>query len=83
MTAIAERQNVREQSARVLELVKKGVYAEARADREKAALESAEAAVSRAEAELEQARQSLGAEGADECPDPRCDRRPLGVRSST
>ena len=34
-TAIAERQNVREQSARVLELVRKGVYAAARADQRK------------------------------------------------
>jgi multidrug resistance efflux pump len=63
-TAVAEHRNAREQSARVLELVRKGVYAEARADRERTALDSAVAAVARAEAELEQARQSLGAEGA-------------------
>jgi multidrug resistance efflux pump len=64
ITAIAERENVRKQSARILELAKKGVYAEARVDQAKTALKTAEAAVSRTEAELEQARQGLGAEGA-------------------
>jgi multidrug resistance efflux pump len=64
VTAIAELENVRKQTARILELAKKGVYAAARVDQAKAALETAEAAVSRAEAELEQARQGLGAEGA-------------------
>jgi multidrug resistance efflux pump len=64
VSAIAEIQSVRKQSARIFELAKKGVYAEARVDQAKAALETADAAVSRAEAEVEKARQSLGAEGA-------------------
>jgi multidrug resistance efflux pump len=63
-TAMAERENVRRQSARIFELVRKGVSSEARSDQGKAALASAEAAVSRAEAELEKARQGLGAAGA-------------------
>ena len=64
VTAVAERENVRKQSARTFELVRKGVSSEARADQGRAALATAEAAVSRAEAELEKARQSLGATGA-------------------
>jgi multidrug resistance efflux pump len=63
--AIAERENVREQTARTFELVKKKVYAEARGDQARAALDTAEAAVSQAEAELERARQNLGPQGAD------------------
>jgi multidrug resistance efflux pump len=63
--AIAERENVREQTARAFELVKKKVYAEARGDQARAALDTAEAAVSQAEAELERARQNLGPQGAD------------------
>lgn len=63
--SIAERENVREQTARVFELVKKKVYAEARSDQARAALDTAEAAVSQAEAELERARQDLGPQGAD------------------
>lgn len=61
--AEAERANVREQSARVFALVKDGIYAAARGDQAQAALDSAEAVVQRAVAELEQARQSLGPEG--------------------
>jgi len=64
-TAIANRANIREQTARVMELVKKGIYSESRADTEKAALASAEAAVSRTEAELEQARQNMGVKGLE------------------
>jgi multidrug resistance efflux pump len=63
--AIAQRENVREQSQRAFELVRQGIYAQARGDQAKAALETAEAAVSQAEAELERARQNLGPQGAD------------------
>jgi len=63
--AIAERENTREQAARVLTLVKKGIYAKAREDQANAQVKSAEAVVQKAEADLEAARQSLGPEGAD------------------
>jgi multidrug resistance efflux pump len=62
---MADRDNVREQAARVFELVERGVYPAARYDQAKALLDSAEAAVVGAEADLEQARQQLGPEGAD------------------
>jgi multidrug resistance efflux pump len=62
--AIAKRENVRDQSARKQELIEKGVLAQAAAPQVKAALESSEAAVSQAEAEVEKARQSLGPQGA-------------------
>jgi multidrug resistance efflux pump len=61
--AIAKRDNTREQTARQLELVKKGIYAEARRDQVEAALKSAEATVAQMEAELEKARQTLGPKG--------------------
>jgi multidrug resistance efflux pump len=61
--AIAKRNNTREQTARQLELVKKGIYAEARRDQVEAALKSAEATVAQMEAELEKARQTLGPKG--------------------
>ena len=60
----AKRENVRDQTAREFELVRKGVYAEARRARAQAILESAEAIVGQAEAELEKARHTLGAQGA-------------------
>jgi multidrug resistance efflux pump len=63
--AIAERENMREQTARIFELVKTKVYAQARGDQARAALDTAEAAVAHAEAELERARQNLGPQGAD------------------
>jgi multidrug resistance efflux pump len=63
--AIAIRENTREQTARQFELVRRGVYAQARADEARASLDSAEARVLQAEASLEQARQALGPEGAD------------------
>ncbi len=63
--AVAARQNTREQANRVLELVKKGIYPQARYDTETAALTSADAAVAKAEAELEQARQSMGSKGLE------------------
>jgi multidrug resistance efflux pump len=63
--ATAKRENTRDQTARDFELVKKGIYAEARGVKAKQQLESAEAVVSQAEAELEKARQTLGPKGAD------------------
>jgi multidrug resistance efflux pump len=63
--ARAQRDNTVEQAHRVLELVKKGVYAKAREDRAKAEIEAAEATVREAEAELEKAKEQLGPQGAD------------------
>lgn len=63
--ATAELTNVREQTARIFQLVEKGIYAQARADQATAALNTAEAAVRQAEAELEEARAALGPQGAD------------------
>jgi multidrug resistance efflux pump len=61
----AQRDNTVEQAKRVLELVEKGVYAKARADRAKAEIEAAEASVREAEAELEKAKEQLGPDGAE------------------
>jgi multidrug resistance efflux pump len=61
--AIAKRENAREQTARVLELVKKGVYPQARHQQAQSALDSAEATVDQATAEVEKARQTLGPQG--------------------
>jgi multidrug resistance efflux pump len=61
----AKRDNAVEQANRVLELVKKEVYAKARADRAKAEIEAAEATVREAEAELAKAKEQLGPQGAD------------------
>ena len=57
--------NVQAQSDRVLDLVEKGIYAEARRDGAVSAVERAEAAVEAAEAELEKAKETLGPEGSD------------------
>jgi len=62
---IADRNNVREQAARVLELVRLGIYPVARRDQAQAQLDAAEAQVKNAQASLEQARQALGPKGAD------------------
>lgn len=63
--AVAKRENTRDQTARTFDLVKKGIYPEARQGQAKAALDTAEATVSQAEAELEKARQTLGPKGSD------------------
>jgi multidrug resistance efflux pump len=63
--AKAEKDNVHEQVARILQLVKKGVYAKARADRADKEIEVAEANVREAAAEVEKARQELGPQGND------------------
>src|SRR5215510_14881068 len=62
---IAQRDNVREQAARVFELVRVGVYAASKGDQAQSELDTAEAQVQRAQASLEQARQALGPQGAD------------------
>jgi len=62
---IAQQTNVREQAGRVFELVRLGVYPRARGDQAKSLLDEAEAQVQRAQASLEQARQQLGPQGAD------------------
>lgn len=61
----ARRDNVREQAARALELVKRGVYSKAKSDEAEAALKQAEADVRAAEAELQRAQEELGPAGAD------------------
>src|SRR5262252_6102106 len=63
--AIALRDNIREQAARVFELVRKNVYPPAKRDQAQAQLDSAEAQVKHAQASLEQARQALGPQGSD------------------
>lgn len=62
--AVAKRENARDQTARIFELIKKGVYPEARRAEAQTALDTAEAVVAQAEAELERARQNLGPQGA-------------------
>ena len=62
---LAQRDNVREQAARVFELVRTGVYAKSKGDQAQSELGTAEAQVQRAQASLEQARQALGPQGAD------------------
>ena len=57
---LAQRDNVREQAARVFELVRTGVYAASKRDQAESELGTAEAQVQRAQASLEQARQALG-----------------------
>ena len=49
----------------IFELVKKGIYSEARADQATAQIQTAEAGVREAEAELERAKQELGPQGSD------------------
>ncbi|MEM6744738.1 MAG: HlyD family secretion protein [Pseudomonadota bacterium] len=63
--ARAAEANVIAQSSRILELVDRGVYSEARRDQAEAEIETARAATERAEADLAQAREALGPEGAD------------------
>lgn len=63
--AVSKRENAREQTGRIFELVKKGVYAQARQQQAQTTLDSAEAVVSQAEAEVEKAQQTLGPQGKD------------------
>ncbi|MGF7207199.1 multidrug resistance efflux pump [Skermanella aerolata] len=59
----ANRNNVRDQAQRAVELVKRGVYARAREDEAIASLQAADATVVRAEADLAKAKQELGPAG--------------------
>jgi multidrug resistance efflux pump len=61
----AKRTNVRDQAARVFELVRVGVYPRAKGDQARGELDAAEAQVKQSQAALEQARQALGPQGAD------------------
>src|SRR5215469_14298438 len=61
----AKRTNARDQAARVFELVRVGVYPRAKGDQARGELDAAEAQVKQSQADLEQARQALGPQGAD------------------
>jgi multidrug resistance efflux pump len=61
----ANRDNIVDQAHRILQLVQKGVYAEARADKANAEIEAAEANVREAEAELAKSKEQLGPQGAE------------------
>src|SRR5262245_4709219 len=63
--AEAKLTNTQEQTARIFEMVKKGVYSKAKSDQGTAGLAAAIADVDRAKADVEQARQNLGPQGAD------------------
>jgi multidrug resistance efflux pump len=63
--ARAAEANVRAQSARILDLVRRGVYAEAKADEARSDIDRARAATERAEADLRSAREQLGPEGEE------------------
>lgn len=63
--AIAKLDNVRKQSARIMELVSKGVYSAARGDQVQAELQTAQADVARARADVDTATRQLGPRGAD------------------
>ncbi len=62
--ALAARDNAREQAGRVFELVRRGVYPQARGDDAQATLARAQATLQGANSELERARQNLGPAGA-------------------
>jgi multidrug resistance efflux pump len=61
----AELENVRAQTERVFELVKRGVYPAAKADTARAAQDAARAALTGSQADLVKAREELGPKGAD------------------
>ncbi|WP_426228627.1 HlyD family secretion protein [Pararhizobium sp. DWP3-4] len=63
--AQANRDNALEQFGRASELVKRGVYAQAKLDEAKLALDQAEAAVNGAQADLLSAQEDLGPAGSD------------------
>jgi multidrug resistance efflux pump len=63
--ARANRDNVKEQAGRAMELVKRGVYSRAKLDEAEAALKQANASVVAAEADLTRAQEELGPAGAD------------------
>ncbi|WP_186175952.1 HlyD family secretion protein [Vibrio jasicida] len=64
-SAIVERQNTEAQANRVLAMAEKGVVSKSDADKARASLATARANVVNAEADLEKAKQQLGAEGEE------------------
>ncbi|MCX2788995.1 HlyD family secretion protein [Vibrio sp. Sgm 5] len=64
-SAIVERQNTEAQANRVLAIAEKGVVSKSDADKARASLATARANVVNAEADLEKAKQQLGAEGEE------------------
>ena len=67
-SAIVERQNTEAQANRVLAMAEKGVVSKSDADKARASLATARANVVNAEADLEKAKQQLGAEGEEKQP---------------
>lgn len=63
--ARANRDNIHLQAGRVMQLVQRGVYPQARYDEARAGFDRSEAAVVAAEAELERARREVGPAGED------------------
>lgn len=63
--ATADLENVQSQTQRVLELVKRGVYAVSKGDEARAALEGSRAVLTGYQADLAKAREELGPKGAD------------------
>jgi multidrug resistance efflux pump len=61
--ARANRDNIRQQAGRIMQLVQRGVYPQAKYDEARAALDRSEAMVVAAEAELQRSRQELGPAG--------------------
>jgi multidrug resistance efflux pump len=61
----AELENVRAQTERVFELVKRGVYPASKADTARAAQDAARAVLTASQADLAKAREELGPKGAD------------------
>ncbi len=61
--ARANRDNIHQQAGRVMQLVQRGVYPQARYDEAKAGLDRSDAMVTAAEADLERARRDLGPVG--------------------
>ncbi len=62
--ALAARNNARDQAGRIIELVRRGVYPQARGDDANATLARSEATLQGAQSDLERARQQLGPAGA-------------------
>ena len=64
-SALVEKQNTQLQAKRVLEMADKGVVSKSDADQARAALATARAGVTNAEADLERAKQQMGKEGKE------------------
>lgn len=64
-SALVEQQNTQLQTNRILAIAKKGVVSKSDADQARAALATAKAAVTNAEADLERSKQEMGKEGEE------------------